>query len=296
MNCRCAMNRNEWLRPVQINTVGYWLEEARCQLNPVSDNPSLEAQMVIAHVLGKPRSWIFAHPEFVLSNSVLEILASTLKSVADGYPFAYFTGEREFFGRQFDIQPGILVPRPETELLVEEAIHWLKDHPERRQVADIGCGSGCIAVTLAVEISNTHVDAIDIDPLAIQITSRNAKLHGVDQSIHAIQGNLLAESSETYDLICANLPYIPSSTLCGLPAARFEPILALDGGPDGLRLIDRLLQQSVERLIPGGLILLEIEASQGESAPQLAKQYFPQSTIIVKPDLAGLPRLVSIQR
>jgi release factor glutamine methyltransferase len=295
MNCLCAMNQNEWLRPVQINTVGRWLEEARCQLKPVSDNPALEAQMVIAHVLGKPRSWIFAHPEFIISDSVLEILTSTLKSVAEGYPFAYLTGEREFFGRPFDIQPGVLVPRPETELLVEEAIHWLKDHPERRQVADIGCGSGCIAVTLAAEIPDARVIAVDLDPLAVQITIKNAQKHEVNQRLHVAVGNLLESVDEPCDLICANLPYIPSKTLIGLPAARFEPILALDGGPDGLRLIETLLSQAEELLLSGGLLLLEIETSQSETAAYQAKKYFPKSTIGLKTDLAGHPRLVTIQ-
>lgn len=296
MNYQCAMNQNAYPQPHQSNTVGSWLEYSRSVLIPASENPAIEAQMIASHVLSKPRSWLMAHPEFVLDDSTQQALNSNLNSVVNGYPFAYITGEREFFGRRFEIRPGLLVPRPETELLVETAIQWMKMHPTRRAVVDVGCGSGCIAVTLAAEIRDAQIDAIDIDPLAVQITHQNAQLHGVSRRINAVQGNLLINSQGTYDLICANLPYIPSGTLLNLPAARFEPTLALDGGPDGLRLMDALLKQSIERLLPGGLILLEIEASQGESVPLLAKTYFPGADIHLHTDLAGLPRLVSIQR
>ena len=166
--------------------------------------------------------------------------------MVDGYPFAYITGVREFFGRTFEIRPGLLVPRPETELLVEFAIDWLRVRPAMRSAVDVGCGSGSIAVTLAAEIPDLHVEAIDIDPLAVQVTTLNAVKHGVSQRVHAFEGDLLSGVQPTFDLICANLPYIPSETVLNLPASRHEPVLALDGGPDGLRLIDTLLEQSAQ--------------------------------------------------
>jgi release factor glutamine methyltransferase len=289
------MNQNDWLLQPLNNSIGRWLEEARRQLEKVSESPALESQMVMSYIVCQPRSWVIAHPEFVLSESVTERLNDCLKSVVDGYPFAYITGMREFFGRQFELRPGLLVPRPETELLVEFAVDWLRVRPAMRSAVDVGCGSGPIAVTLAAEISDLHIEAIDIDPLAVQVTTLNAVKHGVSQHVHAFKGDLLSSVQTSFKLICANLPYIPSETVLHLPASRHEPVLALDGGPDGLRLIDTLLEQSTRRLNPGGLILLEIEASQGESAPELASHHFPQSDINLHCDLAGHPRLVSIQ-
>jgi release factor glutamine methyltransferase len=289
------MKQNDWPLPLQNNSVGNWLEDARIQLKPVCISPAIEAQMIASHTLGKPTAWLLAHPEFLLDRPIIEKLNSILQSVKEGYPFAYYTGEREFYGRMMIVSPGLLVPRPETELLVEHAIRWLKNLTERRSAVDVGCGTGCIAVTLAAEIPDLLIDAIDVDALALQVTNQNAAKYNVQTQVAVFHGSLLGAGQRQYDLICANLPYIPSETVKVLPAARYEPVRALDGGPDGLRLIEVLLQQSVERLRSGGLILLEIEASQGKTAPALAQKYFPAATTMLYRDLAGLPRLVSIQ-
>lgn len=294
MNYQCAMKQNDWL-PQPSKTLADWLINARHLLEPVTNQPGIEAQMVGAFVLQKSRSWIISHPEIKLSASEESRMDSCLQQLIEGYPFAYLSGEREFYGRNFDLRPGLLVPRPETELLIEQAFDWLNNHPDRRLAVDVGCGTGCIAVTLAAEIHDLQIDAIDVDPLAIDMTIRNAKKHHVVHQIHVLSGDLLSNSPGRYDLICANLPYIPSDTLSDLPAARFEPLLALDGGIDGLRLIEKLLQQSQSYLRPGGLILLEIEASQGESAPSLVRKYFPTAQVTMHKDLADLPRLVSVQ-
>jgi release factor glutamine methyltransferase len=150
-------------------------------------------------------------------------------------------------------------------------------------------------VTLGAEIPGLRIDAVDIDPLAVETTRRNAERLVTNNRVQASPGDLLEGQAGPYDLICANLPYIPTGTVDNLPAARHEPRLALDGGPDGLVLIARLLNQAVSRLSPGGLVLLEIEASQGQSARELAQQIFPAATVALKHDLAGYPRLVSLQ-
>jgi release factor glutamine methyltransferase len=289
------MNQNEWPLLQSINTLGRWLEVSRLQLNEMSDSPALETQMIAAHVLGKPRAWVLAHPEEIVSDPTLKIMNALLNSLKTGQPLAYLTGEREFYGRSFIIRPGVLVPRPETELLVDTAILWLKAHPERRKAVDVGCGSGCIAVTLAAEIGDLLIDAVDIEALAIKITVNNSQRHSVTDRVNPLLTDLLPTTNDLYHLICANLPYIPSNTLVNLPVSRFEPVLALDGGLEGLRLIERLLELAVTRLHPGGLILLEIEASQGDSAPLLARRYFPRADVQLHHDLAGLPRLVAIQ-
>lgn len=282
--------------PLQTNNqLGDWLREAALRLRPVSDSATLEAQLTASHVLNTSRSWIIAHPEYAISNEILREMNEILNRLSEGYPFAYITGSREFFGRSFYIRPGLLVPRPETELLVDAALNWLNSHPDRRNAVDIGCGTGCIAVTLAAEVLDLQMTAVDIDALAVEVTEKNAQLHGTSGRMRVNQGNLLSGETGKFDLICANLPYIPSATVDQLPAARHEPRLALDGGPDGLDLVNELLQQAQNRINPGGLILLEIEASQGETAQQAARRYFASSQITLTKDLAGHPRLVTIQ-
>jgi release factor glutamine methyltransferase len=231
----------------------------------------------------------------VIDIDKLEILNEYLLQLADGYPFAYITGEREFFGRKFALKPGILVPRPETEILVEVALKWLADHPESRKAVDVGCGSGCISISLVADCPNLSVTAVDIDPEAVWLTKHNALSHHAAETVLCLVGDLLTPINTKFDLICANLPYIPTGKLEKLAVTRFEPVLALDGGTDGLQLIERLIEQSKTLLAVGGIILLEIESSQSESAPQIAKKYFPRSEIHIVKDLAGLSRLMVIQ-
>lgn len=294
MNCRCAMKPNDSLLPTN-NLLGDWLKEASLQMKSTSDSAALEAQMTASHILKKSRSWVIAHPEFSIPEIFLRDMNMVIERLSNGYPFAYITGCREFYGRSFHVLPGLLVPRPETELLVDSAINWLRSHPDRRKAVDVGCGTGCIAVTLAAEVSDLKMTAVDIEPLAVEVTTQNAHLYGTSDRVLVNQGNLLNGDSSKYDLICANLPYIPSATVDELPAARHEPRLALDGGPDGLDLINALLEQTQSRLNPDGLVLLEIESSQGETAQQAARRFFPLANIILKFDLAGHPRLVAIQ-
>lgn len=296
MNFQCAMNQKNSLQPQpSANSLENWLAAARSRLEPISDMASLEAQMLASFVLSRPRSWLLAHPNTLIEPDKLKILNSLLSKLADGYPFAYITGEREFFGRKFAVQPGILIPRPETELLVETALNWLANHPSQQTAVDIGCGSGCIAVSLAAECKALTLYAVDIDPAAVRLTQQNAFTHRVSSNVHCLVGDLMSPFRTKFDLICANLPYIPTTTLIGLAVSQYEPVLALDGGEDGLQIIDQLLKHAKKLLSPGGLILLEIESSQGESAPKLATKYFPQADIQLARDLADHSRLLVIQ-
>ena len=191
--------------------------------------------------------------------------------------------------------PDVLIPRPETELLVEFALAWLKSHPARNIVADIGTGSGCIAISLAVNAPCTKVLALDRSYQALAVAKFNSNQHKVVDRIQFVQSDLLSAISTRFDLICANLPYISTATLSQLDVARHEPLIALDGGLDGLRQVESLLVQARKRITPGGLILLEIESTQGKSALALAQSQFSGSLIQVHPDLAGHPRLLSVQ-
>jgi release factor glutamine methyltransferase len=206
----------------------------------------------------------------------------------------YLLGHWEFYGLDFMVSPSALIPRPETELLVEQALAWLRQRPQRRLVADVGTGCGCIAVTLATHLPGLRVIASDLSFAALKLARANSRKLVVEQRISFIQCDLLAPFNK-FDLIAANLPYIPSSELELLPVARREPRLALDGGPDGLETIRRLLQQALTRLAAGGLLLLEIEASQGSAALALAQAAFPYAQIQLLSDLAGQDRLIRLE-
>jgi release factor glutamine methyltransferase len=265
------------------------------RLAAVSDTPALDAQLLVAHVLGKPRTWVRSHPEVKLSTEQTTLLDVWVLQLEQGYPLPYILGEWEFFGLTFTVTPAVLIPRPETELLVEEALRWLKVHPYRRLVADVGTGSACIAVSIAANQEDVWVLASDISLDAMIIARQNIHRHGQDKQVSLLQADLLQPVGRPFDLICANLPYIPSGILSGLKVVKWEPPGALDGGPDGLGPIRRLLEQAVRLLAPGGLFLLEVEAGQREIALEAARDWFPTAHRSVLPDLAGNNRLLRIQ-
>ncbi|MBU4352870.1 MAG: peptide chain release factor N(5)-glutamine methyltransferase [Nanoarchaeota archaeon] len=277
------------------------LEKLAGRLAKISDTPKLDAQVLLAHVLDKPRAWVLAHPEATLTQPQQAALVGALARLERGEPLPYVLGKWEFFGLEFILRPEVLIPRPETELLVETALHWLRAHPERRRVADIGTGSGCIAIALAVNVQEAHIVATDISPTAIDMASRNASKFGVDDRIEFFCCDLFPSRQtfnlrpSTYDLIVANLPYIPTETLRGLRVYGREPTLALDGGADGLDIIRRLLVEAPRYLAPGGLMLLEIEASQGAKVLSLAHDAFAEAEIHLHQDLSGHDRLLEIQ-
>jgi release factor glutamine methyltransferase len=280
------------------SSLSTWLHSARAILAAGSsseDDAPLEAALIAAHILGVSRTWVAAHPETILNTRHIEIMNSLVARLAQGEPLAYIIGRREFYGLEFMVTPSVLVPRPETEILVELALDWLQNHPAQRRVADIGCGSGCIGVTLARHVANLQVTAIDISPAALDVARQNAHTHSVAERINFVEADLLTGIRTRFDLVCANLPYIPSGDLDHLTVAQHEPGLALDGGEDGLRPIHRLLSQLPEHLEPGGKALLEIEHRQGGNALKVAREFFPRAGLIIKQDLAGLDRILSIQ-
>jgi len=276
-------------------TIAYALQQSRIILQSNSDTPSLDAQVLLAHILQKPRTWILAHPESQLTSSQQESLLQKLSQLRAGTPLPYILGHWEFYGLDFTISPAVLIPRPETELLVEEALKWLRAHPNRRLAADIGTGSGCIAITIAKQIPNLHVTATDISPKALKVARANAEKHFIDKQIEFVLTDLLTIERSTYNIICANLPYIPKATLHNLEVYLREPTLALDGGPDGLNIIRELVKMAPDHLIPGGVLLLEIDASQGVPALTLAQEAFPDAEVQLLTDLAGRDRLIRIE-
>jgi len=250
--------------------------------------------LLISFGLQKPKTWILAHPEFLVNSEALASIKQFTLRLLKGEPLPYITNQQEFYGLPFIVSPAVLIPRPETELLVENAIKWLKANPQARSVLDVGTGSGCIAITLAKTFSKLIFTAIDISLDALKIAKINAERNDVMQHINFLESDLLFSVDGNFDVMCANLPYIPTSKLRQVNSLAYEPRLALDGGEDGLMLIRKLLLQAVGHINSPGLILLEIEESTVEAAIEVAKQTFPDAAIVLQRDLADKERLISI--
>jgi release factor glutamine methyltransferase len=209
-------------------------------------------------------------------------------------PVPYLTGTAAFYGLDFQVSPAVLIPRPETEQLVEFALSWAKSK-EQPQIVDVGTGSGCIAVSLSVNLPQALVSAVDVSAEALAVARKNAALHVPDR-VHFYEGSLLEPILFHVDLIVANLPYIASHewTLVDDGVKWYEPTVALEGGSDGLDSISEMLQQSTSRLRSGGAIFMEIGWQQGQAVERLARLHFPHADVVLIADYAGHDRIVSI--
>ncbi len=280
-----------------------------------SESPRLDAELLLGHVVGLERTSILAHPEAPLSDGQLERFGALVERRAAGEPVAYIRGVKEFYGLALAVDPRALIPRPETESLVELALARVRGalsaaprpagtRPFR--VLDVGTGSGAVVVALARTLRRTgygeavRFTASDHSQDALALAVENAVSHGVADLIDFRVADLLDPAIEVdgpIDLVVANLPYIPSAVLPQLPvAASFEPREALDGGSDGLDLVRRLLEDLPRVLAVGGGALLEIGADQGEAAIAATAERVPGWPATIHPDLAGQPRVLSVER
>ena len=259
------------------------------------EQPYQAALILLAHVLQKTKTWVLAHPETHLNPDQKTQLEALVQRLQAGEPLPYLTGKQAFFGLDFAVSPAVLIPRPETELLVEEALNWLDGHPGATRALDVGTGSGCIAGSLATRKPWLSINATDLSAEALKLAEQNAETNHVRDQIMFEQADLMPSVDQSFDLVCANLPYIPTNKLEEVNTLGFEPTLALDGGVDGLRLIRRLLELLPSRINAPALILLETEATLGAETLALANQTFPRADVRLLPDLAGRDRLVRIE-
>jgi release factor glutamine methyltransferase len=254
--------------------------------NGVEDAP-LESELLLRHILKIDRVGLYIDLEKELTPRQEQAFLNLLKRRLSGEPAAYITGHREFYGLEFRVSPDVLIPRPESELLVEKTIAIAKNRP-LPLIADIGTGSGAIAISLALELPRAKVYANDISAAALKTARLNCRRHGVADRVLLLKGNLLEPLPEPVDIIVANLPYVRQSEL----NPQSEPPLALDGGADGTEIIEKLCRQAEGRLKPGGWLLLEIGQGQGEAVRAILHNIFPGGTIELFPDLAGIERVV----
>jgi release factor glutamine methyltransferase len=274
------------------------LVQATNQLaNQGVESPQLDAELLLAHALGANRAAVLARPEQQLTPKQLTRFRDLITRRGNREPLAYVVGHREFFGLDFSVDHRVLIPRPETELLVEHTLEIASRMAAPVRIADVGAGSGAIGVSLAVRLSGATIYALDDSAGALEVVAENARRHRVAHRVHCQRSNLLAALPGPVDLITANLPYVTTEEWQSLaPEIRdHEPRSALDGGTDGLDLIDRLLATAGPCLRPAGAILLEIGAGQGVAATTLAREYLPQARVRLVPDYAGLDRLVIVE-
>jgi release factor glutamine methyltransferase len=277
-----------------------------------SETPRLDAELLLGHALGVDRTGVLAHPEAIVGDGQAATWQTLLDRRAKGEPVAYLREFKEFRGLAFMVDRRVLIPRPETERLVELAEErvrsMLTGAPRPKDAApvriwDVGTGSGAIAVALAVALrkrgflDEVRFIASDISEDALAVALENAVAHGVADRIELLPGDLLAVDPVPgpVDMVLANLPYIPSTVVPALPvAASFEPSLALDGGPDGLDLIRRLLTGTPGALAAGGQVLLEIGSDQVNAARSAASTALPEWPMEVHDDLGGQPRVLAL--
>ena len=277
-----------------------------------SETPRLDAELLLGHAVGVERTVVLAHPEAPVGADPARRYLTDIERRSAGEPVAYIRGIKEFYGLAFHVDQRALIPRPETERLVELAeaegrrrlgLGGVAREPLR--IVDVGTGSGAIAVALAVAVRRIGAaDAVAItstesSPDALDLAKENAVSHGVADLIAFTAVDLLPEDSAggSFDLVLANLPYVRHDAMAGLPlATSFEPAVALDGGTDGLAVIGRLLARLPDALAAGGSALLEIGADQGEAIEALVVDRLPGWACTVEVDLAGLPRVARISR
>lgn len=258
----------------------------------------LQAELLLSHTLGVSRAMVLARLNEQIDPLTAARYAANVARRAKREPLAYILGHQEFYGLDFWVDRRVLIPRHETELLVLLALQRMQRVPhEAPVVVDVGTGSGALALALAHHVSSSHVIATDLSPDALAVAEMNGRRLNLAERVQWAQGDLLEPMSARFDILVANLPYIPSTRYSDLPdeVRRFEPRMALDGGPDGLDVIRKLMPMLESHAANGGTAFLEISEEQGEAAVELARRHFPLADVVLHRDLEGLARVVEIR-
>lgn len=279
-------------------TIKSAISEGAATLKPAGiEQPRHEAVLLLMHALGRDRTFLLAHSEEILALNKFDRYRSLVASRAEGYPLQYLIGHQEFFKLDFEVTPDVLIPRPETELIVEVGIEMLKDEATAL-FADLGTGSGAIAISLLQELPQVRAIGADVSTAALAVAKRNAERHNVTDRLRLIASDLFSaiDSRECFALIVSNPPYVPANDLnCLQREVRHEPAGALAGGPDGLMVIRRLLRDASDFLRPRGHLVFEIGFDQHEAVKAVIDEAVWE-LIELRKDLQGIPRTVVLQK
>ena len=262
------------------------------------DSPGLDARLILAMVLGCDRVHLHAYPEKVVPHEALAKAEALARRREAREPMAYILGEREFWSMSFSVSPDVLIPRPESELLVERAVALLREKGESG-ILDVGCGSGAVGLAVASELTEACVTLLDLCPKALEVARRNAIKFGLANRTRYLVSDLfdaLAEGEE-FDLIVSNPPYVATGELDGLmpEISSFEPRIALDGGADGMDLIRRIIEKAPEYLAHGGSLLIEMDPRQMAEAEDFSQRRGNFHATRRHKDLAGRERVLELQ-
>jgi release factor glutamine methyltransferase len=257
------------------------------------EDASLESELLLRHALKISRVQLYLDLNHELSPEQEETLWHLIERRLNYEPTAYILGYHEFYGLDFYVDPSVLIPRPESELLVEKAVKLAQNQPVSA-IAEVGTGCGAIAISLALNLPQAKIYATDISVPALKVALSNCQKHGVVDRICLLAGDMLNPLPEPVDLIVANLPYVRELELNQINTLSFEPSLALNGGSDGLEKIRQLCRQANNKLCPDGYLLLEIGQGQRRAVTTFLRSLFPSAKIEVTPDLSGIERVVSL--
>jgi len=260
-----------------------------------TEEPDIDAELLLRHATNLNKDKLYVQYNRELTDKESHLLYDLIQRRVQSEPIAYILGYKEFFGLDFEVNPSVLIPRPETELLVEKAIAFARQQ-NIRLIADVGTGCGAIAIALAKHLPDAKIYAVDISEDALRTAKTNCKKHDVCNRVTLLHGNLLEPIPKLVDLIIANLPYVKIADWKKLPNGikANEPKIALNGGADGLDVIENLLAKAKDKLQSNGTMLLEIGYNQGKAALKSATNYFPEATTEIYTDLAGMDRVLSI--
>jgi len=261
--------------------------------------PRLDAEVLLAFSLGTGRHHLYRKQQEILSASEITRFQAMVERRRAGEPVAYITGRKEFWSLEFEVDGNVLIPRPDTEVLVEETLRIAEvlGRPDPA-ILEIGTGSGIISIALATELAGARLAAVDASADALAVARRNAERHGVASRIRFLHGNIFAPLSEKFDIVVSNPPYISEEEYACLSEGirRFEPPEALISGPEGTEFHQRIVAGGAAFLRPGGWIVMEIGATQKDALEKLLKQEGEYDSIGFRPDYAGIPRVVSARR
>ena len=272
-----------------------------------AESAELDTAVIIAHILQKDKTFVLSHPEFELGESQKEKILDLANKRSKSVPIAYLTGHKEFFGYDFLVDEKVLIPRPETEFLVEQAIEFIKIKSKSCSALDVGTGSGCIVISLIKSLSPSAAPtlkplfyATDISEKALDVAKKNAEIHGVQDKITFFDSDLFSNPRlpARFDLIIANLPYVPlkdESEKLKDESISFEPQDAIFADENGAETIKKFIAQSKDRITKDGLILIELDPRNAEEIKKTAEHYFPAAKIETKKDLANHDRYLIIQ-
>ena len=270
-------------------------------LKPKIESAWLEGYVLLGHILKKERIYLISHDDEFISVRDYEEFIDCINKRISGIPLQYITGSQEFMALNFYVNPSVLIPRPETEILVEEVLKYISNISGNNNVyvLDIGTGSGCISVSISYNSKRSIITSVDISKDALQTAKRNIQKHGVEDTIHLIESNLFERlTKQQFDVIVSNPPYIPTEIITGLQTEvkDYEPMWALDGGNDGLDCLRRIIDEAYCYLKSGGFLAFEVGHDQAQKVAELIAKNEEYINIRIVKDYSGIERIVTANR